>query len=134
MSSQRGNSQRQWEAARVRDQGGPSGRSVLVSEQQQAAGRLASCPASGPMAGARELAGGGPALLRRYVEFVRGPGRQDTLLRVFLGGTWTSFITESSGHPNPVQPGLPECVAEYLGPPPPGFLLILVTQGTGRGG
>lgn len=66
---------------------------MLVSEQQQAAGRLASCPASGPTAGARELAGRGPALLRRCAEFVRGPRHQDTLLQVFLGGTWTSFIT-----------------------------------------
>lgn len=66
---------------------------MLVSEQQQAAGRLASFLASGPTTGARELAGGGPALLRRCAEFVRGSRHQDTLLWVFLGGTWTSFIT-----------------------------------------
>lgn len=47
--------------------------SVLVSERQQAAGRLASCLALGPRAGARELAGGGPAAAP-----ARAPGPRET--------------------------------------------------------
>ena len=81
---------------------------MLVSEQQQAAGHLASCPASGPTAGARELAGRGPALLRRCAEFVRGPRHQDTLLQVFLGGTWTSFITGTAMRPGAGEGAWPE--------------------------
>ena len=73
--------------------------SVLVSECQRAAGRLASCPAPGSMAGARELTGGGqpaaPACTPRPSEDVLCPcGAPDvrTLLWVFLRGTWVSLV------------------------------------------
>lgn len=74
--------------------------SVLVSECQRAAGRLASCSASGSVAGARELTGGGqpaaPACTPRPSEDVLclcGAPDVRTLLWVFLHGTWVSFAT-----------------------------------------